>query len=69
MIRLYAQFSKNNPAMHWMILCGLFLLVMLSTYQLLANEELVYGFGLMVPVLPMFVFAKASDYRRKYLHD
>ncbi|WP_157097612.1 hypothetical protein [Photobacterium sp. J15] len=55
--------------MHWMILCGLFLLVMLSTYQLLANEELVYGFGLMVPVLPMFVFAKASDYRRKYLHD
>ncbi len=69
MIRLYAQFSQKNPAIHCVNLGVMFLLVLLSTYQLLANEQLEYAIGLMAPILPMFIFAKASDYRRKYLHD
>lgn len=68
MIRRYAQYSFNNPKLHWLTLVILAVILMISTYQLLENQQLVYAFGLLIPVAPMFVFAKASDYKRKYLH-
>ncbi|MCW8330168.1 hypothetical protein MD588_15265 [Photobacterium sp. SDRW27] len=68
MIRMYAQFAFNNPKLHFLNLCLLAMVIMVSTYQVLANEELVFSIGLLLPVVPFFVFAKASDYKRKYLH-
>lgn len=69
MIRRYAQYSFNYPKMHLLNIAVLVMLIVISTYQLLANEQLVFALGLLFPVVPLAVLARASDYKRKYLHD
>ena len=67
MFKLYARFSVNHPYFHasnLLILLGIFIL---SCYQLLANEKLEYALGIVALIIPMVIFAKSSEYKRKYL--
>ncbi|PSW21153.1 hypothetical protein C9I98_04160 [Photobacterium sanctipauli] len=69
MVRQYARFSLNRPWAHRLFLLTMALMLMVSVYQVLANESLVYiaNIGLVACIVPLF--AMASDYKRKYLHD
>ena len=67
MFRTYAHFSVKHPYLHKanvLILMGVFLA---SCYQLLANENIEYAAGFLIVMFPTFIFAKSSDYKRKYL--
>ncbi|ELR65058.1 hypothetical protein C942_01629 [Photobacterium marinum] len=37
------------------------------SYQLLANEKIEYALGFIIVIFSIVIFAKASDYKRKYL--
>ncbi|KHT61570.1 hypothetical protein RJ45_21880 [Photobacterium gaetbulicola] len=67
MFRAYARFSMNHPYMHYANLLIVLAIFIISCYQLLANENLNFAAGLLFVVLPTFVFARSSDYKRKYL--
>jgi energy-coupling factor transporter transmembrane protein EcfT len=67
MFRVYAHFSVNHPFVHQFNLLIVLAIFMVSCYQLLANEAIVFSIGFVLIALPLFVFAKASDYKSKYL--
>ena len=67
MFRAYAHFSVNHPLMHYTNLLAVLAVFIVSCYQLLANENLLFASGLLFVVLPTIVFARSSDYKRKYL--
>ncbi|PSW03846.1 hypothetical protein C9I89_15750 [Photobacterium lipolyticum] len=67
MFRTYAHFSVSHPYLHKANLLILFAIFALSCYQLLANENIVYAAGFLFVIIPIFIFAKSSDYKRKYL--
>lgn len=67
MFRAYAHFTVNHPYIHALNLLLVTAIVFISGYQLLANEELVYATGFILVLFPSIVFAKSSDYRRKYI--
>lgn len=69
MVRLYAVFSSNHPIVHGAILLLLGAFFGISVYQLLVHEALIFLPGIFLLIIPMIFFAKASDYKRKYLHD
>ena len=66
MFRSYARFSMNHPYLHALNLLIVVVIFSVSCYQLLANEKLEYAAGLIAVVIPLFIFAKSSDYKRKY---
>lgn len=69
MVRIYAKFSKEYSIIHYAIVTLLVLLIGISAFQLLEEEKLWFSLGLLIPI-PFFVFfAKASSYRKKYLHS
>ncbi|GAL08776.1 hypothetical protein JCM19237_404 [Photobacterium aphoticum] len=68
MFRAYAQFTIKYPAIHALNLLIVLSIFAISSYQLLANEALIFAFGFLFVAFPTIVFAKASDYRRKYLN-
>lgn len=67
MFRAYAYFSVNHPVMHYTNLLAVLMIFIVSCYQLLANESLIFAAGLLFVVFPVIVFARSSDYKRKYL--
>ena len=67
MLRAYAQFTVKHPYIHALNLFTMLSVFVISGYQLLANENLIYAAGLLLVSIPTFIFAKASDYKRKYL--
>ncbi len=67
MFRSYAHFSVNHPLMHKTNLLLVLSIFVISCYQLLANESIEYAAGFIFVMLPLIVFSKASDYKRKYL--
>ncbi|PSU29844.1 hypothetical protein [Photobacterium lutimaris] len=67
MFRAYAHFSVNHPLMHYTNLLIVLAVFITSCYQLLANENLTFASGILFVVLPTIVFARSSDYKRKYL--
>lgn len=69
MIRAYAKFSKNSPAVHIVILVLLSVAFVFSIYQLLANNAVWFAIPLIGSLPLILFFGKASDYRRKFLHD
>jgi len=68
MFRSYAIFSKNNPMLHSLVLVIVFSVMFFSIYQLIENEALVYGFGILFCLLCSILFAKSSKYSRQYLN-
>lgn len=67
MFRKYAHFSVSHPYTHKaniLIIIGIF---STSCYQLLANENIEYAAGFLFVIIPILIFAKSSDYKRKYL--
>lgn len=69
MIRAYARLSKNYPLVHMFNILLVFSILILCTYQLLQNNKIEYAFGYIVALFPIFIFAKASTYKSKYLGD
>ncbi|PSW19502.1 hypothetical protein C9I98_11320 [Photobacterium sanctipauli] len=67
MFRVYARFSVNYPIVHKLNILLVAAIFLLSCYQLLANENLLFGISLLLITIPTFIFAKSSDYKRKYL--
>jgi hypothetical protein len=39
----------------------------MSTYQLIENEQLVYVSGLVVSLICLVIFSRASEYKRRFL--
>lgn len=69
MIRSYAYFSASHRMAHLYLILMTFAVFVFSAWSLLSNENLVYAAGVVGPVVPLILFAKASDYRRAYVHD
>ncbi|PSW11187.1 hypothetical protein C9J01_17160 [Photobacterium rosenbergii] len=67
MFRAYAHFSVNHPVIHIVNLLIVMTIFAVSCYQLLANENLLFSAGFLFVTLPIILFAKSSDYKRKYL--
>ncbi|MBY5947402.1 hypothetical protein [Photobacterium rosenbergii] len=67
MMRAYARFTVNHPIFHSLNLVAVFGLFILCCYQLLVEEELVFGTGFFVVMIAVGLFAGAADYRSKYL--
>ncbi|PQJ61621.1 hypothetical protein BTO08_15085 [Photobacterium angustum] len=69
MIRAYAYLSKNHPLIHKFNILFVLSVFILCTYQLLENSKIEYSLGLVLILFPLFIFAKASTYKSKYLSD
>jgi len=41
--------------------------MLVSVYQLIENEQLVYANGIAFALLAVIMFARSSDYKRKFL--
>lgn len=67
MFRAYAHFSVNHPFIHKFNLLAILCIFAVSCYELLANESIIFSLGFVLIVFPALVFAKASDYKQKYL--
>jgi len=67
MFRAYAHFTVKHPYIHTLNLFTMLSVFMISGYQLLVNENLIYAAGFLLVSIPTFIFAKASDYKRKYI--
>ncbi len=63
----YAHFSVKHPWGHRTILLIVLVVFLISCYQLLSNENLVYGLGCLFAFLAILLFSRASDFKRKYL--
>ncbi|PSV20536.1 hypothetical protein C0W44_11005 [Photobacterium leiognathi subsp. mandapamensis] len=69
MIRAYARLSKSYPLVHKLNILLVLSIFILCTYQLLQNSKVEYAVGLIFILFPLFLFAKASTYKNKYLGD
>ena len=69
MIRAYAYFSKKHPLIHKFNILFVLSVFILCTYQLLENSKIRYSFGFIPILFSLFIFAKASTYKCKYLSD
>ncbi|RWX55781.1 hypothetical protein EDI28_10630 [Photobacterium chitinilyticum] len=69
MIRKYALFSKAFPIVHWLFVAILALIQVGSSYLILESNQLIFAWGVILPALPIFLFATASSYKKKYLHS
>lgn len=67
MYKAYAHFTVKHPYIHGFNLITLLVIFMVSGYQLLENENLAYAAGFLIVSIPTLIFAKASDYKRKYI--
>ncbi len=67
MFKSYAHFSVNHPLAHKTNLLLLMIFFLTCSYQLLANEKIEYALGFIIVIFSIVIFAKASDYKRKYL--
>jgi len=67
MFRRYAIFTNNYPILHNINLMLVIIIMLVSVYQLIENEQLLYANGIAFALLSVVLFARASDYKRKYL--
>lgn len=67
MFRAYAHFSVNHPVIHTTNILLVMMIFIFSCYQLLANENITFALGFLLVIFPTVLFAKSSDYKRKYL--
>ncbi|NBI51809.1 hypothetical protein EIZ48_04375 [Photobacterium alginatilyticum] len=69
MIRSYALFSQKYKKSHCFIVSALLLTIVVSIILLLSEEKIIFLLGLIIPVFPLIIIARASEYKRKYLND
>ncbi|RWX56192.1 hypothetical protein EDI28_07865 [Photobacterium chitinilyticum] len=69
MVIKYARFSQKHPKTHVTFVALMVLSIIVSMALLLLQEKLIFTFGLLIAIFPLVLFAKASDYRKKYLHN
>ena len=67
MFRSYAILSKKYPHLHKINIMLVTLISIVSGYQLIENEQLVYSAGLVVSFICLGVFSRASKYKRQFL--
>ena len=67
MFRRYAIFTNNYPMLHNINLMVVILVMLVSVYQLVENVQLAYANGIAFALLSVAMFARASDYKRKFL--
>ncbi|WP_033197568.1 hypothetical protein [Moritella dasanensis] len=67
MFRRYAIFTNDHPRLHNLNLMVVILVILVSLYQLIENEELIYANGIAFTLVSVVIFARASEYKRKYL--
>ncbi|MCJ8347936.1 hypothetical protein [Moritella sp.] len=67
MFRRYAIFTNKFPMLHNINLMIVIFVMLVSVYQLVENEQLVYANGIAFALLSVVMFARASDYKRKFL--
>ena len=67
MFRRYAIFTNNHPMLHNINLMLVILVMLVSVYQLVENEQLLYANGFAFVLLSMAMFSRSADYKRKYL--
>ncbi|MEJ2765090.1 hypothetical protein VV869_14110 [Photobacterium sp. MCCC 1A19761] len=68
MIRQYAIFSNQFPNLHRLFIVLIVSISLMSSYLVLEHNHLQYAWGIILPVLPFALFAKSSDYKKKYMH-
>ncbi|NQZ50483.1 MAG: hypothetical protein HRT95_09980 [Moritella sp.] len=67
MFRRYAIFTNKFPMLHNINLMIVIFVMLVSVYQLVENEQLAYANGIAFALLSVVMFARASDYKRKFL--
>lgn len=67
MFRRYAIFTNNYPLLHNIILMLVTSVMLISLYQLIEHEQLIYAYGIIFGLLSIVLFARSSEYKRKYL--
>ena len=67
MFRRYAIFTNNHPRLHHINLLIVVSVLLVSLYQLIENEQLIYANGIAFSLLSVIIFARTSEYKRKYL--
>jgi len=67
MFRRYAIFTNNHPILHNINLMLVTLVMLFSIYQLIEHEQLIYANGIAFALLSVIMFARSSDYKRKFL--
>jgi len=67
MFRRYAIFTNNYPMLHNINLMLVVLVMLVSVYQLVENEQLLYANGIAFVLLSVAMFNRSADYKRKYL--
>jgi len=67
MFRRYAIFTNNYPLLHNTILMLVTSIMLVSLYQLIEYEQLIYAYGFIFGLLSIVLFARSSEYKRKYL--
>jgi hypothetical protein len=64
MFRSYAVLSKKYPHLHKINIMIVTLISIVSGYQLIENEELIYTTGLAVSLICLVIFSRAAKYKR-----
>lgn len=67
MFRRYALFTVKHPRLHILNLCIAISTMLISTYQLVENESFLFANGIAFGLVCALIFARASEYKRKYL--
>jgi len=68
MVRAYSKFSKNNQLLHRFHIIFLLVIVLISTYQLLEFNRVIFSLGFIFIVPSIVLLSKSSTYKRKYLN-
>jgi len=67
MFRRYAIFTNNHPILHNLNLMIVTLVLLFSVYHLIEHEQIIYANGIAFALLSVILFARAAEYKRKYL--
>ena len=67
MFRRYAILANKFPQLHKFNVMIVAFISMVSSYQLIENEQLIYAAGLALSLICLVIFFRASEYKRRFL--
>lgn len=67
MFRKYALFAIKHPKIHTLNLLITLAVMLFSCYELIENENFIFANGIAFSFVCILIFARASEYKRKYL--
>ncbi|CED62322.1 membrane protein (plasmid) [Moritella viscosa] len=68
LVRTYSKFAKNNQLFHRLHIISLLLITLISAYQLLEFNRIIFSLGFVCIVPSIVLLSKSSTYKRKYLN-